>query len=77
MHHIASDGRSISVIVKEFAEFYKAYEENREPGLIPLPVQYADYSIWQRENLYGEVLEKKLEYWKNKLDGHRRRLSSD
>ncbi|MCB0728896.1 MAG: non-ribosomal peptide synthetase, partial [Ignavibacteriae bacterium] len=67
LHHIASDGWSISIIVKELVEFYKAYEENREADLSPLPIQYADFSMWQRNYLQGEVLEKKLGYWKDKL----------
>ncbi|MBK8549766.1 MAG: amino acid adenylation domain-containing protein [Ignavibacteria bacterium] len=69
MHHIASDGWSISLIVKEMAELYKAYDEDREANLLSLPVQYADYSIWQRTYLQGEILDKKLSYWKEKLQG--------
>ncbi|HMQ67796.1 MAG TPA: non-ribosomal peptide synthase/polyketide synthase, partial [Ignavibacteria bacterium] len=69
LHHIASDGWSVSVIVKEFAELYKSIEENREANLPALEIQYADYAIWQKENLQGEVLDKKIEYWRKKLDG--------
>ncbi|MEZ4692410.1 MAG: condensation domain-containing protein, partial [Ignavibacteria bacterium] len=69
MHHIASDGWSISVIVKELVELYRAYEEKRDPDLKPLEIQFADYSIWQREYLQGEVLDNKLNYWKEKLNG--------
>lgn len=68
MHHIASDGWSLSVIVKELVELYQAYEENREPDLPVLPVQYADYAMWQRKYVQGDVLEKKLAYWKEKLE---------
>jgi len=67
MHHVASDGWSTAVLVKEVIELYNAYLENREPRLVPLPVQYADYAIWQRNYLHGEVLDKKINYWKNKL----------
>jgi amino acid adenylation domain-containing protein len=67
LHHIASDGWSISIIVKELVEYYKASEEKREAELTPLPIQYADFSMWQRNYLQGEVLEKKLGYWKDKL----------
>jgi len=67
LHHIASDGWSISIIVKELVKFYKASEEKREAELTPLPIQYADFSMWQRNYLQGEVLEKKLGYWKDKL----------
>ncbi|MBK8551797.1 MAG: amino acid adenylation domain-containing protein [Ignavibacteria bacterium] len=69
LHHIASDGWSTSVIVKELVELYGAFEEGREPKLQPLPLQYADYAMWQRKYLQGEVLEKKLEYWKENLAG--------
>ena len=69
MHHIASDGWSISIIVKEVVELYSAYMENRPVNLQPLPIQYADFSIWQRNYLSGELLERKLGYWKDKLQG--------
>ncbi len=69
MHHIASDGWSTSIFVKEILELYAASVENRPPDLLPLPIQYADFSIWQRSQLQGDVLQKKIEYWKNKLQG--------
>ncbi len=69
MHHIVSDGWSISIIVKEVAELYAAYVENRPDRLLPLEIQYADYAIWQRNYLQGEVLDKKIRYWKDKLQG--------
>jgi SAM-dependent methyltransferase/NRPS condensation-like uncharacterized protein/acyl carrier protein len=68
MHHIASDGWSISVIVKEVVELYNAYNEGRQVQLTPLKVQYADYAIWQRKYLKGEVLEMSIHYWKEKLN---------
>ncbi|MGZ5135156.1 MAG: amino acid adenylation domain-containing protein, partial [Flavitalea sp.] len=67
MHHIASDGWSTSILVKEVTELYRSYVEGRQPVLRPLPVQYADYAIWQRTNLQGEVLNKKIDYWREKL----------
>ena len=67
LHHIASDGWSMSVIVKEVTELYNSYIQKRENNLAPLAIQYADYAIWQRRNLEGEVLNKKIGYWKNKL----------
>ncbi|MBK8552377.1 MAG: hypothetical protein IPL53_15435 [Ignavibacteria bacterium] len=70
IHHIASDAWSMPIIVNEFAELYKSYIENRPANLKPLAIQYADYAIWQRNYLQGEVLEKKLEYWKEKLEGN-------
>ncbi len=69
MHHIASDGWSISILVKELVELYESYLQNRLPNLDPLKLQYADYSIWQRNYLQGELLNKKLAYWQQKLDG--------
>ncbi|MEJ7675714.1 MAG: condensation domain-containing protein [Chitinophagaceae bacterium] len=69
IHHIASDGWSIPIVVKELTELYAAYIEDRSPKLGSLPIQYADYAFWQRKYLQGEVLEKKLTYWKQKLEG--------
>ena len=69
MHHIASDGWSASVLVKELIEFYASYIEDRPARVEALPLQYADYAIWQRNYLQGDVLEKKIAYWKEKLDG--------
>jgi NRPS condensation-like uncharacterized protein/acyl carrier protein len=67
LHHIASDGWSVSILVSELAELYKSFEEKRDAVLDELKVQYADYSIWQRDYLKGVVLESKLDYWKKKL----------
>jgi amino acid adenylation domain-containing protein len=78
MHHIASDGWSTSIIVKELAEFYRSFEENREALLPPLRIQYSDFALWQKNHLNGDVLKKKLDYWKNKLsDVEPLQLSSD
>lgn len=69
MHHIASDGWSMPVIVKEIASLYNSYDKGLPVGLPSLEIQYADYAIWQRNYLQGEVLDKKINYWKNKLTG--------
>ncbi|RZM28004.1 MAG: amino acid adenylation domain-containing protein, partial [Pedobacter sp.] len=69
IHHIASDAWSSSILVRELIELYTSYQEGRKPNLPTLPLQYADYSLWQREYLQGEVLASKLSYWKSKLDG--------
>jgi amino acid adenylation domain-containing protein len=69
MHHIASDGWSRPILVNEVAKLYRSYTEGHAAALAALPVQYADYAIWQRSHLQGAILEKKLEYWKNKLSG--------
>ncbi len=68
LHHIASDGWSRSVLVRELVEIYASYKDGREAVLPLLPIQYADYSIWQRKYLQGEVLGDKLGYWKAKLE---------
>jgi len=67
MHHIVSDGWSMKVLVQEISELYQTYSSGRAPDLPPLPVQYADFAIWQRNWLKGEVLEQQLEYWKQQL----------
>ncbi|MCW3082474.1 amino acid adenylation domain-containing protein, partial [Segetibacter sp.] len=69
MHHIASDGWSMSVLVKEVVELYSSFTENRSPRLETLQLQYADFSVWQLNHLKGEVLDRKLGYWKKKLEG--------
>jgi hypothetical protein len=68
LHHIASDGWSSSILVKEVVALYKKFDQGIDPALPPLPVQYADFAIWQRNLLQGEVLNRKLNYWKNKLE---------
>ena len=69
MHHIASDGWSKDVLVKEIHALYSAYSQNQENPLVALEIQYADYAYWQRNYLQGEELERQLGYWKEKLDG--------
>jgi non-ribosomal peptide synthetase component F len=69
MHHIVSDGWSMGLLVREVAALYKAYQEGQESPLEELAVQYADYAVWQREWLAGEVLEGQLEYWRRQLAG--------
>ena len=69
MHHIISDGWSIGVLIKEFAALYQAFLQGEPHSLPPLPVQYADFAHWQRQWMQGEVLEKELSYWKERLGG--------
>jgi amino acid adenylation domain-containing protein/non-ribosomal peptide synthase protein (TIGR01720 family) len=69
MHHIASDGWSVGVLVKEFAQLYAAFAQGHPNPLPPLRVQYADYAQWQREWLSGDVLETQWSYWKLQLAG--------
>jgi amino acid adenylation domain-containing protein len=69
MHHIVSDGWSMGVLYKELSALYAAYREGGGSPLPELPVQYADYAVWQREQLAGEVLERQLSYWRERLSG--------
>ncbi|MEN8656109.1 amino acid adenylation domain-containing protein [Streptomyces sp. 21So2-11] len=69
MHHIVSDGWSIGVLTRELGELYTAAVAGRDPQLPELPVQYADFAVWQREWLQGEVLERQLGYWRDQLAG--------
>jgi len=66
-HHIASDGWSRDVLVRETVTFYAAFAQGRPAPLPELPIQYADYAVWQRKWLSGEVLERHLEYWRHQL----------
>ncbi|HEU4562699.1 MAG TPA: amino acid adenylation domain-containing protein, partial [Longimicrobium sp.] len=68
-HHIVSDGWSMGVLYRELSALYEAYREGRESPLPALPVQYADYAVWQREQLEGEALERQLAYWRVRLAG--------
>ena len=74
MHHIASDGWSVSVLVEEVGALYEDFSHGRPPALPRLPVQYADYAVWQRKWLQGALLDAQLEYWKNQLGGRLPRL---
>ncbi|MGH3167929.1 MAG: condensation domain-containing protein, partial [Trebonia sp.] len=70
-HHVATDGWSIGVLIREVAELYSAFAAGRAPALPPLPVQYGDYAVWHREWLTGARLERQLEYWRGQLAGSR------
>jgi hypothetical protein len=69
MHHIVSDGWSLQVLGRELGTLYQAYKSGQTSPLPELPIQYADFAVWQREWLQGEVLEKQLNYWREKLGG--------
>lgn len=68
-HHIASDGWSASVIQNEFTILYNAFCSGADNPLPPLPVQYADYAMWQHAWLTDEYVEQELAYWRERLDG--------
>ncbi|CAD5108459.1 non-ribosomal peptide synthetase [Zestomonas carbonaria] len=68
LHHIVSDGWSMSVMVREFTAAYNARATGRAQALQPLPVQYADYAAWQRQRLAEGQMQAQLAYWKAKLE---------
>ena len=69
IHHIISDGWSLGVLVREVTELYKAFATEQPSPLAELPIQYADFAVWQREWLAGERLEAQLSYWRKRLAG--------
>jgi len=69
MHHIIGDVWSVRIVMRELAAFYKSFVSGDAISLPELPIQYADYAIWQKEWLQGEVLNSQLDYWTNKLSG--------
>ncbi|HET6976591.1 MAG TPA: amino acid adenylation domain-containing protein [Pyrinomonadaceae bacterium] len=69
IHHIVSDGWSMTVFVSEIGKLYQAYEAGDLSALAELPVQYGDYAVWQREWLSGQVLAEQVNYWKQQMAG--------
>ena len=69
LHHIAADGWSLGVFFREFSALYEAFSQGQSVSLPALPVQYADFAVWQRQSLQGEVLDAQLHYWKKQLAG--------
>ncbi len=69
MHHIIGDVWSVRLLMKELAKLYEAYSCAQSPSLPELPIQYADYAIWQREWLQGPAYEAELGYWTKQLAG--------
>ncbi|HYO53900.1 condensation domain-containing protein, partial [Archangium sp.] len=69
LHHIVTDGWSMSLFLKELGALYEAHSRGRPSPLPELPIQYADYALWQRNWLSGEVLEAQLAYWRKQLGG--------
>ncbi|MES2316840.1 MAG: amino acid adenylation domain-containing protein [Pseudomonadota bacterium] len=67
LHHIAADGWSMGIIVREFGQLYEAFSAGRASPLAPLAVQYADYAHWQRQSLDGEQMTRQLGYWQERL----------
>ena len=69
LHHIVSDGWSEGILIRELTALYEAYSRGEQSPLAELEVQYADFAVWQREWLTGEVLEQQLGYWRIQLAG--------
>jgi len=69
MHHIVCDGWSIGILINEIVALYEHHYTGKPYSLPDLPVQYADYSVWQRQWLQGEALDAQLSYWIRHLEG--------
>ncbi|RJQ44371.1 MAG: amino acid adenylation domain-containing protein [Nitrospiraceae bacterium] len=69
IHHIAADEQSLKIFSRELLTLYEAFAEGRPSTLPDLPVQYADFSYWRRQQMTGEILERNISYWKNHLAG--------
>ena len=68
-HHIVSDGWSMGVMVQELMQLYAAYSQGQDCALAPLPIQYADYALWQRSWMEAGEKARQLAYWRELLSG--------
>ncbi|MGZ4106644.1 MAG: amino acid adenylation domain-containing protein, partial [Tumebacillaceae bacterium] len=69
LHHIVTDGWSMTVFVQELSALYEAFCQGKASPLPDLQVQYADFAVWQRDWLQGDELDRQLTYWTEKLGG--------
>ena len=69
IHHIIFDGWSLEIFCKELGDFYQRIKESSFVAASSLPFQFADYCIWQSEELKGDWIKQEIEFWKNKLEG--------
>ncbi|HEX7774837.1 MAG TPA: condensation domain-containing protein, partial [Pyrinomonadaceae bacterium] len=69
MHHIISDGWSMGVLFRELALLYEAFSTGSPSPLPELPIQYADYAVWQCQQWQGELRQNQLTYWRQQLSG--------
>ncbi|MBD2370873.1 hypothetical protein H6G63_28895 [Leptolyngbya sp. FACHB-402] len=67
LHHIVSDAWTMGVLVQELSALYAAFSTHQPSPLPELPIQYADFALWQRQWLQGEVLQAQLNYWRQQL----------
>jgi amino acid adenylation domain-containing protein/FkbH-like protein len=70
MHHIVSDEWSLNIFIRELGTLYEGFVAGEEVELPELPIQYADFAVWQRDWLKGEVLEEQLGFWRERLAGN-------
>ena len=69
MHHIVSDGWSLGILVRELSALYRVFVTGKPSPLAELPIQYADFAVWQRRWLSGQVLDSMLAWWTRQLAG--------
>ncbi|HKH46546.1 MAG TPA: condensation domain-containing protein [Thermoanaerobaculia bacterium] len=69
IHHLVTDWITFHVCWRELLAIYDAHRNGRPPALPPLPVQYPDFVLWEREWLQGEVLRQETEFWQRELEG--------
>jgi len=67
-HHIVADGWSIGILLRELGELYRTSSANEAPSLAPLPIQFADFALWERQQLQGEALETQVAFWRRYLE---------
>ncbi len=67
LHHIITDGWSMGILIREMAALYNAFSTGKPSPLPPLPIQYADFAVWQQEWLKDQVLEEHLRFWREYL----------
>ena len=67
LHHILSDGWSSELLVRDLSAFYRSYTTGEPVALPDLPIQYADYALWQRQSFQEMVLQEQLSYWQTQL----------
>lgn len=69
IHHIAGDGWSMTILLKEFKQLYQAYVNGQSPQLPASPLQYVDYAQWQYTDEYAQLIDRQMAYWRTQLQG--------